>query len=157
MTTAESTTRQPGPDGAAPPLGRFVVIVGEPADGGSAFRIEDPARLLRIWSLLGATLEQIEGTALPRETTPGVRRQLQVIRRDLELAVSPPLAAEFRRILPSHDADPGAGEVRIECAALAGWVEGLVVRMLAVFVAARERPRTSARAVACAQKYSAQA
>jgi hypothetical protein len=58
---------------ATPPLQRYAVIVGERANSGSAFRIEDPARLLRVYSLL-------------------------------------------RRILPSHDAVPSAGALRIECA-----------------------------------------
>ena len=70
---------------------------------------------------------------------PGLQRQLQVIRRELELAVSPPLAAELRRILPPHDAAPSAGALHIECAVLASWVGSLVVQMLAVFMAACER------------------
>ena len=120
------------------PVRRFVVIVGEPADGGSACRIEDPARLLRLWLLLQATLDELEGTALPPEGMPGLQRQLQVIRRELDRAVSPSLAAELRRILPPQDAEPSASMVRIECAALATWVSGLVLQMLAVSVAARE-------------------
>jgi hypothetical protein len=52
MEAAEITSTRPGADEAAAPVRRFVVIVGEPGDGGSAFRIEDPARLLRLWLLL---------------------------------------------------------------------------------------------------------
>jgi hypothetical protein len=47
---------------------RFVVIVGDPADGSSAFRIENPARLLRVWSLLRAT------RACAHNPQPGCRR-----------------------------------------------------------------------------------
>jgi hypothetical protein len=36
MKRAEITIREPGDDEAATPVRRFVVIVGEPADGGSA-------------------------------------------------------------------------------------------------------------------------
>ena len=56
---------------------RFVVIVGEPADGGSAFRIENPDRLLRVWSLLQATREQLDSATLPPGGIPGLQRQLQ--------------------------------------------------------------------------------
>ena len=70
---------------------------------------------------------------------PGLQRQLQAIRREVERAVSAPLAAELWRILPPRDAVPSAGALRIECAALASWVDSLVVQMLAVCVAARER------------------
>ena len=150
METADITSMRPGDHEAATPVRRFVVIVGEPADGGSAFRIEDPARLLRVWLLLQATFEQLEGTTLPPEGMPGLLRQLQVIRRELEQAVSAPLAAELRRILPPRDAGPSAGELRIECAVLASWVSSLVMRMLAVFVAARDRSEQAAMAASIA-------
>jgi len=139
MEAAELISRQPGDDGSVVPVRRFAVIVGEPADGGSACRIENPARLLRLWLLLQATLDELEGTALPPEGMPGLQRQLQVIRRELDRAVSPPLAAEFRRILPPQDAEPSAAALRIECGALGSWVGGLVLQMLGVFVVARER------------------
>jgi Protein of unknown function (DUF2587) len=139
MVTAEVTSRQPGNGEVATPMQRFVVIVGDPADGGSAFRIENPARLLRVWSLLRATREQLDSATLPPGGMPGLQRQLQAIRRELELAVSPPLAAELRRLLPGHDATPSAGALRIESAVLQGWVGSLVVQMLGMVVAAPER------------------
>ena len=113
---------------------QFVVIVGDPAHGGSAFRIENPALLLRVWSLLRATREQLDSATLPPGGSPGLQRQLRSIRRELELAVSPSLVAELRRILPSHDSTPSAGTLRIESAVLEGWVGSLVVQMLSVFV-----------------------
>jgi hypothetical protein len=87
--------------------------------------------------LLQATLDELEGTTLPPEGMPGLQRQLQAVRRELDRAVSPPMAAELRRILPPQDARPSASMVRTECAALATWVSGLVRQMLAVSVAAR--------------------
>jgi len=126
-------------DGDAAPLRRFVVIVGEPADGGSAFRIEDPARLLRVWSLLQATSEQLDSTTLPPEGMSRLERQIQAIRRELERAVSASLAAELRRILPSQDEPPSAGSLRIEYAALLSWSGSLVVQMLRSLAAAHER------------------
>jgi hypothetical protein len=155
METAEITSMRPGDGEAATPVRRFVVIVGEPGDDGSAFRIEDPARLLRVWSLLRAVLEQLDGATLPPEGMPGLQRQLQVVRCELERAVSPPLAAELRRILPPRDLAPSAGALRIECAALASWVVSLVEQMLAVCVAARERPDQVSSATADADAYPA--
>ena len=139
MEAVEITSRRPGKDGAVTPARRFVVIVGEPADGGSAFRIEEPDRLLRVWALLQASSEQLDSATLPPEGIPGLQRQLQAIRSELERAVSPPLAAELRRILPSHDAIPSAGALRIECAVLLSWVGSLVVQTLAAIAAAHER------------------
>jgi hypothetical protein len=68
-----------------------------------------------------------------------MQRQFRVIRREVERAVSAPLAAELWRILPPGDVAPSAGALRIECVALASWVDSVVVQMLAVFVAAGER------------------
>jgi Protein of unknown function (DUF2587) len=135
MEANEVASRQPAQDASTTPLRGFVVVVGEPADGGSAFRIEDPARLLRVWALLQATAEQLNGATLPPEGMPALQRQLQVIRREAERAVSPPVAAELERIMPSQDEAPSAGALRIECAVLVSWVASLVMQMLRTFVA----------------------
>ncbi len=108
---------------------RFAVIVGEPARG-SACRVDAPARLLRIWSLLQATHEQLDRAALPPEGMPRLQRQLQAIRRELETTVSPPLAAELRRISPPRDEAPSAAGLRTECAVLTSWAGSLTVQML---------------------------
>jgi hypothetical protein len=133
---------------AATPLRQYVVIVGEHANGGSAYRIEDPSRLLRVCSLLQATFQQLEGAILPPEGMPGLQRQLQVIRRETERAVSPPLAAELRRVLPSHDAAPSAGALRIECAVLSSWVSALVVQMLTALAVTYQRSQQVSTAAA---------
>jgi hypothetical protein len=148
MDAAEIMSRRPGDDEVATPVRRFVVIVGEPAGGGAAFRVEDPARLLRVWSLLQGTVEQLDGAVLPPEGMPGVQGQFRVIRGEVERAVSAPLAAELRRILPPSDAVPSAGALRVECAALASWVDSVVVQMLAVFAAAGERSQQGSVAAA---------
>jgi hypothetical protein len=141
METVQGTISQSrDQDVAAAPLRRYVVIVGGPSDGGSAaYRIEDPARLLRVYSQLQATFEQLKGATLPPEGMPGLQRQLEVIRRETDRAVSPALVAELRRILPSHDPAPSAGALRIEFAVLVSWVASLIMQMLAAIAAARER------------------
>ena len=78
---------------------------------------------------------------------PGLQRQFQVIHRELERAVSPSLAAELRRILPSGAAGPGIGALRIEYAVLLSWSGSLMVEMLRALAAAHERlPQPSAAA-----------
>jgi proteasome activator-like protein len=138
MEAAEVTSRQPDDGEVATPIPRFVVIVGDSADDGAALRVENPARLLRVWSLLRATRELLDSAALPPGGMPRLQRQLQSIRHELEVAVSPPLVAELRRILPSHDATPSAGALRIESAVLESWADSLVVQMLSVYVAATD-------------------
>jgi len=139
MERAEVMSTLPSDDEAARPVRRFVIVVGKPAGDGPVSRIEDPPRLLRLWLVLQATVEQLDSTSLPPGRMPGLQRQLRVIRRELERAVSPPLTAEIQQIMPPDEREPSADALRIECAALAGWVGGLVLQMLAVFIAARER------------------
>ncbi len=117
---------------------RFAVVVGEPA-GGSACRVEAPGQLLRVWSLLQATYEQIDRAAPPPEGMPRLQRQLQAIRRELENTVSPPLAAELRRIAPPGDEAPSAAGLRIECAVLTSWAGSLTMEMLSTLEAAGQR------------------
>jgi hypothetical protein len=135
-----ATSRSPD-IGDTAPLRRFVVIVGEPVDGGSALRIEEPDRLPRIWSLLQATSEQLDSATLLPEGIPRLQGQLRAIRREFERALPSPLAAELGRVLPSHDEAPSAGALRIECAVLLSWTGSLVVQMLAAFAASHERLR----------------
>jgi hypothetical protein len=154
MEAAEVRSRQPEDDEVAVPVQRFVAAVSEPADGGSALRVKDPDRLLRVWLMLQGTFEQLEGTTLPPEGIPRLQRQLQVIRREAEQAVSAPLAAELSRILPQRDEAPSAVALRIECAVLVSWVGSVVGRMLTVFVAARDRSDRAAMAAAEAARRS---
>jgi len=132
-------------DGAAASAREFAVTIGGPA--GSARRIEEPGRLLRVRSVLQATYEQIDRAALAPEGMPRLQRQLQELRRELESTVSPALAAELRRLLPPRDEAPSAGALRIECAVLLSWADSLVVEMLSMLEAAYERlPRRPAAA-----------
>ena len=139
MDRAEAAGGRQAKSDVAAPVRRFAVIVGGGAGDGSACRVEAPGRLLRLQSLLKATYEQIDRAALPPEGMPKVQRQLLVIRRELENTVSPPLAAELRRILPPRDEAPSAGALRIECAALLNWATSLEVQMLSGLEAARAR------------------
>lgn len=146
MERSDATSGQQAEDGATAPGLRFAVIVGKPV-GGSARRVEAPARLLRVWSLLQATHEQIDQAALPSEGMPRLQRQLQDIRRELEDTVSPALAAELRRVAPPRDEAPSAAGLRIECAALTSWAGSLTIQMLSALAAARKRlPRQPAAA-----------
>lgn len=133
--------RKPG-TGAAPPR-RFAVIVGRPA-GGSPRRVEAPGRLLRVWSLLEATHEQLDSATLPPESIPQLQRQLQLIRRELEGTLSPALAVELRAIAPPRDETPTAAGLRIECAALTTWTGSLVIQMLSAIAACKHLPRRPA-------------
>jgi len=138
MDRSDLANGQQAENGAAAPGLRFAVIVGRPA-GGSACRVEAPARLLRVWSLLEATHEQIDHAAVRPEALPRLQRQLREVRRELENTVSPALAAELRRIAPGRDEAPSAAGLRIECALLTSWASSLTIQMLNALAAARKR------------------
>jgi hypothetical protein len=109
----------------------FAVVVGDPA-----CEITAPSRLLRLWSLLQATLEQIDHVTPPPEGIPRLQRQLRAIRRELENTVSPALAAELRQIAPPRDGALSAAELRMECAVLTSWTGSLTMQMLRTIEAA---------------------
>jgi hypothetical protein len=121
------------------PVQRLVIVVGDAADGRGACRIDAPGRLLRVWSLLQAMTEEIRHTAPPAQAAPRLQRELRVIRRELENTVSPPLAAELRRIAPPLEAPLSIGALRIEYGVLANWASSLVSRMLIILTAEHER------------------
>ena len=139
MDRSEAAAGRQAESGVAAPVRPLAVIVGEGAGDSSACRIEAPGRLLRLRSLLDATHEQIDRAGLPPEGMPKLQRQLQAIRRELENTVSPPLAAELRRILPPRDEAPSAGVLRIECAVLLSWADSLAIQMLSELEIARAR------------------
>ena len=68
-----------------------------------------------------------------------LQRQPQAIRRELENAVSPLLAAELRRIAPPRDEAPSAAGLRTECAVLTSRTSSLTMQMLSTLQAARKR------------------
>ena len=138
MDRSDAASGQQAENGAAAPGLRFAVIVDRPA-GGSARRVEAPGRLLRVWSLLEATREQIDHAVLPPEGMPRLQRQLQEIRSELESSVSSALAAELRRIAPPRDEAPSAAGLRIECAVLTSWTGTLTIQMLSALAAAKKR------------------
>lgn len=146
MERSDAASGQRGRNDGAGPVRRFAVLVGQSA-GDSACRIDAPGRLLRIWSLLEATQEQIDQVTLSPEVMLRLQRQLQEIRRELDNTVSPALAAELRRTAPPQEEVPSAAGLRIECAVLTSWAGSLTIQMLNALAAARKRlPRQPAAA-----------
>jgi hypothetical protein len=136
MGRPDAASRQRAADDTAEPERLFTVTIGESADG-SAYRVEVPERLVRIWSLLQATQEEIDDATLPPEGVPPLQRQLKAIRRELEDTISPSLVAELRRIAPPSEDAPSAARLRIECAILTSWAGTLTMEMLSTIQAVR--------------------
>jgi hypothetical protein len=147
----QAALRCPPPVSGQPGLGpscqapRVVVLLGGPAGAHRACRVEAPARVLRMWSLLNAAGRELHQVALPPEAAPRLQHLLETVRADLERSVSPALACELRQLTNWPAGPRGLDELRVECVSLLGWTGGLVLAMLGQFEAARLRQHSEER------------
>jgi hypothetical protein len=140
MTQQASTGSEP--DGGHPvdehrPGGDRVVVVTpegmavtgrqEEGDRSPAELIEEPAKVMRIGSMIKQLLEEVRSAPLDEA---GRARLAQIHDRsitELEQGLAPELVDELRRITLPFDnrATPSDAELRIAQAQLVGWLEGL--------------------------------
>ncbi|HET7902827.1 MAG TPA: bacterial proteasome activator family protein [Candidatus Nanopelagicales bacterium] len=117
-----------GPDGQ--PMG-YLPAPGEqgeePREGSVADLVEQPAKVMRIGSMIKQLLEEVRSAPLDEES----RTRLRDIHRrsiaELEDGLAPELVEELERLsLPfTDDRVPTEAELRIAQAQLVGWLEGL--------------------------------
>ena len=95
--------------------------VSNPAD-----LVEQPAKVMRIGSMIKQLLEEVRSAPLDEA---GRTRLAEIHRRsitELEQGLAPELIEELERItLPFNDSAPSDAELRIAQAQLVGWLEGL--------------------------------
>ncbi|MEO6997526.1 MAG: proteasome activator [Terracoccus sp.] len=88
--------------------------------------VEEPAKVMRIGSMIKQLLEEVRNAPLDEA---GRRRLADIHHRSLEElkdGLAPELVRELDRIaLPFSDASPSDAELRIAHAQLVGWLEGL--------------------------------
>lgn len=105
-----------GPDEAA----------GRERSTNPADLVEQPAKVMRIGSMVKQLLEEVRSAPLDDR---GRARLADIHDRsiaELKDGLAPELVAELERIaLPFKDADPSDAELRIAQAQLVGWLEGL--------------------------------
>ena len=91
-----------------------------------ADQIEQPAKVMRIGSMIKQLLEEVRSAPLDEA---GRTRLAEIHRRsitELEQGLAPDLIEELERItLPFNDTAPSDAELRIAQAQLVGWLEGL--------------------------------
>jgi hypothetical protein len=116
-----------GPDGQ--PLGFLPAERSEDerAEGSVADLVEQPAKVMRIGSMIKQLLEEVRSAPLDEAS----RTRLRDIHRrsiaELEQGLAPELVEELERLsLPfTDDRVPSDSELRIAQAQLVGWLEGL--------------------------------
>jgi proteasome activator-like protein len=130
---------------AAPPLQAVPVDPApEPAsDGSSPETITEPAKLLRIASMVRELLEETRHASMDE---PGRKRLVDIYHRSIEElggSVSSDLQAELQELVPPLDDVPTEAEIRVAQAQLVGWLEGLFhgiqAAMFAQQMAARQQ------------------
>jgi len=125
------------------PDGRPVGTIEVPAEGGDGERedpsrlIEQPAKVMRIGSMIKQLLEEVRAAPLDEA---GRQRLTEIHKRsiaELESGLAPELHDELERLsLPfSEGATPSEAELRIAQAQLVGWLEGLFHGIQAALVA----------------------
>ena len=133
MTDTQSPNEQPdspgqtvmvmGPDGS--PVGAMPVESG--GDNDPARLIEQPAKVMRIGSMIKQLLEEVRAAPLDEASRGRLREIHQRSITELEDGLAPELREELERLsLPFEgDTPPSEAELRIAQAQLVGWLEGL--------------------------------
>jgi len=123
-----------GPDGR--PVGTMQVD-DAPEDEDPSRLIEQPAKVMRIGSMIKQLLEEVKAAPLDEKA----RQRLTEIHRrsitELESGLAPELVSELDRLsLPfEQDSTPSEPELRMAQAQLVGWLEGLFHGIQATLVA----------------------
>jgi hypothetical protein len=119
-----------GPDGqplGALPESALVGPEGEDAERSITEQVEQPAKVMRIGSMIRQLLEEVKSAPLDEASRNRLREIHKATVRELEAGLSPELVEELERLaLPlSDDHTPSDAELRIAQAQLVGWLEGL--------------------------------
>jgi Protein of unknown function (DUF2587) len=98
--------------------------------------IEQPAKLLRIGSMVKQLLEEVRQAPLDEASRERLREIYEQSVRELADGLSPDLVAELDRVsIPFDNPTPSDAELRIAHAQLVGWLEGLFHGIQATLVA----------------------
>jgi hypothetical protein len=112
-----------------------VVVVGpdgEPLEGAEHAEavgelIEEPAKVMRIGTMIKQLLEEVRAAPLDDASRTRVREIHQTSVKELSNSLAPELRDELERLVHpfTDDSTPSDAELRIAQAQLVGWLEGL--------------------------------
>ncbi|HEU4674351.1 MAG TPA: bacterial proteasome activator family protein, partial [Motilibacteraceae bacterium] len=110
---------------------------GEDEGGSVADLVEQPAKVMRIGSMIKQLLEEVKAAPLDDASRHRMREIHERSIVELKEGLAPELREELERIsLPfTEDQAPSEGELRIAHAQLVGWLEGLFHGIQAALVA----------------------
>jgi hypothetical protein len=98
----------------------------ESGDDQQTERINEPAKVLRIGSMVKTLLDEVRAAPLDDKSRVRLREIYEQSIRDLSEGLSPDLVSELEALaLPFDSEAPSDAELRIAQAQLVGWLEGL--------------------------------
>lgn len=120
-----------GPDGV--PVGTARLGSGSSGSSGEEGEeslgdlVEEPAKVMRIGTMIKQLLEEVRAAPLDDASRTRVREIHQTSIRELEQALAPELQDELERLVRpfTENSTPSDAELRIAQAQLVGWLEGL--------------------------------
>jgi len=125
----ETVVLSPGehPSGLVVPPGAEEDEGAEPPQADLTESVEQPAKVMRIGSMVKQLLDEVRATSLDEPSRTRLREIYEQSVRELAGALSPDLAAELDRMALPFDAAavPSEAELRVAQAQLVGWLEGL--------------------------------
>jgi len=100
---------------------------GEDSDDGAASAIGEPAKVMRIGTMIKQLLEEVRAAPLDEASRVRLKEIHAKSIEELESGLTPELRDELERLsLPfTDDSVPSEGELRIAQAQLVGWLEGV--------------------------------
>jgi hypothetical protein len=127
MTEQTSPEQHPGQIVIVGPDGQPVARVEEPTESSVADLIEQPAKVMRVGSMIKQLLEEVRSAPLDEASRNRLRDIHTRSIKELESGLAPELIEELERLSLPFGADetPSDGELRIAQAQLVGWLEGL--------------------------------
>ena len=105
-----------------------VEVVSQQDDAGKrdSESVEQPAKVMRIGSMIRQLLEEVRQAPLDDKSRVRLREIYETSVRELADGLSPDLQEELAKLaLPFSEAAPSESELRIAQASLVGWLEGL--------------------------------
>jgi hypothetical protein len=131
MTQASEHNEEPrvlivGPDGMAVEGEASDKQDGEGSERNLTDLVEQPAKVMRIGSMIRQLLEEVKAAPLDEASRQRLREIHQASIKELEEGLAPELVEELERLsLPFTENTPSEAELRIAQAQLVGWLEGL--------------------------------
>jgi hypothetical protein len=107
-------------------IARPEVIEPPAQEKGESETIDQPAKVMRIGSMLRQLLEEVKAAPLDDASRTRLREIYETSVRELAEGLSPDLRDELGKLaLPFASEAPSESELRVAQASLVGWLEGL--------------------------------